>query len=176
MQNRNRKANGQIISENVGDINGTYFTYLRAKAKERNLEFSVSKEYLWNLFLKQNKKCALSGVDLVISNKLIGTNTSGKRIDRTEHTASLDRIDNTKGYVENNLQWVHKILNGMRRQYSIEEYIKWCTLVANHANIEPISMNEVKVVEQVQRLESEDSTNKLSTSAGPHIIVGEDIV
>jgi hypothetical protein len=130
-EDRKRLPNGRIIQELVGTINGTLFTYLRRKARERGLEFNVTKEYLWNLYQLQNGKCALSGVPIVISNKLIGTNKTGKRIDRVIHTASLDRIDNTLPYVEGNLQWVHKRVNGMRRQYSVQEYVEWCTLVAN---------------------------------------------
>jgi hypothetical protein len=172
---RNRKDNGQIISEMVGDICGTYFTYLRRKARERGLEFSITKEYLWDLFISQDSKCALSGVILVISPDLIGSNKTGKRIDRSKHTASLDRINNNVGYVEGNLQWVHKTVNRMRRQYTVEEYIKWSKLVADHANIEPSSVNDSEVTEKVQRLEGEESTNNPSTSAG-HPEKDEDIV
>jgi len=132
MQIRHRKENGQIIPELIGNINGTYFTYLRRKARERKLEFSVSKQYLWDLYLNQGGLCALSGVPIVISTKLIGNNRGGKRVDRQEHTASLDRIDNGGGYVEGNLQWVHKLVNGMRRQHSVEEYINWCSKVAQY--------------------------------------------
>ena len=37
--------------------------------------------------------------------------------------------------------------------------------VANHANIERNSMNTIKVMENVQRLDGEDVTNNPSTSA-----------
>lgn len=165
MTTRNRKDNGQIISETCGDINGTYFTYLRSKATQRGLEFSISKQYIWDLFLAQNKKCALTGVPLIISSKLIGNNKNGKRIDRSIHTASLDRIDNSKGYVVGNVQWIHKTINMMRRQYTVEEYVNWCKLVASHANIEPTSVNDKLVAEKVQRLTGEESTNNPDTSA-----------
>ena len=32
-------------------------------------------------------------------------------------TASLDRIDSTKGYVRGNIQWVHKDINWFKRDY-----------------------------------------------------------
>lgn len=166
MQQRNRKENGQIVSEQIGDINGTLFTYLRRKAKERDLEFSITKQYLWDLFVAQQGKCALTGVDLFISSTLIGNNKTGKRLDRTKHTASLDRINNDVGYVVGNLQWIHKTINKMRREYSIDEYIYWCKLVANHANIEPTPQNDDFVCGKVQRLTGEESTNNPDTSAG----------
>lgn len=126
-----REINGRLVQQKIGDINGTLFTYLRSKARERSLDFNISKQYLWDLYEKQNRKCALSGVPIEIASTLVKSGT-GKRIDRTNHTASLDRIDNSLPYIEGNLQWVHKKVNGMRRQYSIREYIDWCTLVADY--------------------------------------------
>lgn len=164
-----RNSKGEIQKQLIGDISGTYFTYLRRKARERNLVFSLSKEYLWNLFLSQNKKCALTKVDLYISNEIKNNN-----LVRKNHTASLDRIDNSIGYIEGNVQWVHKVVNKIRREFSIDDFIYWCTLVC-HANPERSSVNEIKVTENVQRLDGEDSTNNPSTSVRPHI-VGEDIV
>lgn len=113
-------------------------TYLKRKAKERNLPFEVTKEELWNLYLKQAGKCALSGVDITITNEI----NKQHNLNKQKMTASLDRIDNSKGYTIDNVQWIHKILNHMRRQYSVEEYVHWCTLVANHANPEPSAVND----------------------------------
>lgn len=127
-------------------------TYLKRKAKERNYEFELTSEYLWNLFLLQNGKCALSGVELTLSTKI----DKNHNLDRTNHTASLDRVDNSKGYIEGNVQWIHKIVNLMRRQFSVEEYVHWCTLVSKYANPEPSSLNGIKVSEKVQRLENEE--------------------
>lgn len=168
---KKRNAQGRSAKELVGDLGGTYFSYIKQKARERDLEFSVSKEYLWDLFVKQNKKCALSGVDLVMSSSINKNNN----LDRTNHTASLDRIDNAVGYVEGNLQWVHKQINRIRRELTIDEFLFWCNKVVHHVNSEPSSANDIKVAEKVQRLESEESTNNLSTSA-EHPVMDDDIV
>lgn len=157
------RANHRWTFNGVGQISGTLMTYLKRKAKERNLVFEVTAQQLWDLFLEQQGKCALSGVQLVISTTI----NKQQNLDRREMTASLDRKDNSKGYTIDNVQWIHKTVNLMRRQYTIEEYIKWCALVANHANPEPSSTNEVKVVEKVQRLGGEDSTNNPPTSVRP---------
>ena len=45
-------------------------------------------------------------------------------------TMSLDRIDNNKGYIEENVQWVHKDINMMKRIYSQDYFIYMCKLVA----------------------------------------------
>lgn len=133
---KQRESNGRLCSEFVGDINGTYLTYLRSKATQRGLEFKVSKEDLWELFQKQKGLCALSGVPLVISTKLRKTSKTGKSVDRKGHTASLDRIDNSKGYTINNVQWVHKQVNLMRRQYEVNDFLNWCKIITefNNAN------------------------------------------
>ena len=47
-------------------------------------------------------------------------------------TASLDRIDSTKGYTKNNIQWVHKTINKMKNVLHDEEFIQWCNLIANY--------------------------------------------
>lgn len=122
-----------------GDLCGTYFSYLKVKAKQANREFNLTPEYLWGLFLFQKEKCALTGVKLHMSTKIDKNNN----IERTLHTASLDRINNDLPYIEGNVQWVHKVVNRMRRQWSVEDYVYWCTLVFKHANPEPSQVNDI---------------------------------
>lgn len=52
---------------------------------------------------------------------------------REEGTASLDRIDSSRGYVEGNVQWVHKDVNFMKQALSQERFVELCTLVAEKA-------------------------------------------
>jgi len=47
-------------------------------------------------------------------------------------TASLDRIDSTKSYHKDNIQWVHKRVNRMKMNYTMEEFVDWCKKVAHH--------------------------------------------
>jgi len=44
-------------------------------------------------------------------------------------TASLDRIDSTKNYTIDNIQWVHKDVNKMKMDFSQEYFIEMCRLV-----------------------------------------------
>lgn len=99
----------------TGEISGRYFCRIRISAKQRNLEFSITKEYIWNLFLKQNRKCVLTGIK-------IGFPYEFKDI----YTASLDRIDSNKGYIEGNVQWVHKIVNRIKQNVPEILFIKLC--------------------------------------------------
>ena len=102
------------------DISGKFYTNMRRKAEIRNLDFDVSIEYLWNLFIKQGRRCKLSNIDLLFSNKSL------------THTASLDRIDSTLGYIEGNVQWVHKRINIMKNTFNQKEFIYYCIEIGKH--------------------------------------------
>lgn len=102
-----------------GDMPGTYFCLLKSNAKSKNRKFELSKEYLWNLFLQQNKKCILSGLDLCFNSKQ----------SKYDGNASLDRIDSSEGYIEGNVQWVHKDINYMKQEYSVDYLIEMCRKV-----------------------------------------------
>jgi hypothetical protein len=104
-----------------GELYGQTLASIKHRAKRDGLEYSVEPEYLWDLFIKQDKKCAISGVELSLDI------TNNKR-----PTASLDRIDNTKGYVINNVQWTHKTINFMRHTLSVDELKHWCKVVVEY--------------------------------------------
>lgn len=104
------------------EISGDIWWRLESGAKRRNLRFEVSIQDIWDLYLKQNRRCALSGVDIHFA----------RARNKEEITASLDRIDSSKGYINGNIQWIHKDLNKMKLDFSEEEFIRWCKLVSNY--------------------------------------------
>ncbi len=110
MQNRHK---------GVGDIGKEVTRKILVGAASRNIPFNVSIDYLWKLFLQQKKKCAITGVDLNFK-------ISQKKGRETKRTASLDRIDSSKGYVEGNVQWVHNNINVMKWKMSSNEFVDWC--------------------------------------------------
>lgn len=114
-----------------GELGGRYFGAIKAGAKTRGFEFDITIEFVWNLFIQQGRRCALSNVELVLGTR------------DTEMTASLDRIDSSKGYFESNVQWVHKDLNRMKLDYPNDYFIDMCKKVADHAYSlrEPILQN-----------------------------------
>ena len=71
---------------------------------------------------KYNRKCALSGIEI----KFI---TSNSEYCSKEQTASLDRIDSTKGYTLDNVQWVHKAVNNMKMNLTDQNFINWCSII-----------------------------------------------
>ena len=94
---------------------------LQTNAKKRNLEFSITKEYILDLFIKQNHKCAITKKDISLPISPLDTNLS--------NLASLDRIENTKGYVIGNVRWVMWKINRMKWNMSDNEFIELCSLV-----------------------------------------------
>lgn len=87
--------------------------------KTRSFEFNITMEYAWDLYLNQNKECALSGLPIKF----------GFTRNKNDETALLGRINSKLGYVESNVQWVHKHVNMMKNAYSQEYFIKLCKLI-----------------------------------------------
>jgi len=108
-----------------GDISGTTWGMIRSCAKQRGLIFDISIEEAWDLFIKQNKKCAITGVDLVLC-------VQTKGIKNGNQTASLDRIDSSVGYTLSNIQWVHRDINQMKWDLDQDKFINWCKIVAKN--------------------------------------------
>lgn len=96
-----------------GEISGEAFNRVRNGARERNIRLEVTISDLHDLWIAQNRMCALTGMPLVMG-----------------ETASLDRIDSNSHYHSGNVQWVHKTINIMKNNFSEDEFIEMCCLVA----------------------------------------------
>lgn len=119
-------GNKNVSWKGHGDIPKLIFNRIKNNAYQRNYEFSLTIEDLWELFLLQNKKCTLTGLLLDFTH---GRNRKHKG------TASLDRIDSTKGYVKGNVQWIHKDVNWMKQDYSLKYFLEMCSKITNHHKI-----------------------------------------
>ena len=108
-------------------LSGSYWHRIKQGAEARNLELSISMKYTYEILLKQNHKCALSGIDICLCDSDIQ-----KRADLKSQTASLDRIDSSKGYIEGNVQWVHKDINRIKMNLGDDYFIKLCKMVAGN--------------------------------------------
>jgi hypothetical protein len=86
------------------------FNKFKKSAFSRGLEWTVSKEF--------DGKCALTGwaIDIAYGNE----------------TASLDRIDSSKGYVVGNVQWVHSMVNMCKNKYPEQDFIDMCLAVTKN--------------------------------------------
>jgi hypothetical protein len=96
----------------------TVWSNIVRNAEQRNIEVKIAIEYINELFIKQDGKCYFTNLDIYL--------------DLKEKTASLDRLDNTKGYVEGNVAWVHKDINKMKGMFPADRFIELCNLVSEN--------------------------------------------
>jgi hypothetical protein len=97
------------------NIPSSLITRIKHGAKSRGIKYSLTNKYLNDLWIASNNKCSISGIYIEMSG-----------------TASLDRIDSSKGYVPGNVQWVHKNINIMKRSIDQKEFINLCRLIADN--------------------------------------------
>jgi len=111
------------------DISGSFWNSIRSGAKQRKLKLEITIQDAWKLFLEQDGKCALTGLEIVLCASDIE-----RREKEIEQTASLDRIDSTLGYIHGNVQWVHKDVNKIKQNLTQARFIELCRLIAEHNN------------------------------------------
>lgn len=110
----------------VGELSRGYFNKTKSSAKTRHLAFSMTMSQLWSLYLKQNRRCALSGVEISLKKNYAAVHGSRAQ------TASIDRIDSSKGYTKENVQWVHKHINKLKNDVNQEEFVALCASVVDY--------------------------------------------
>lgn len=118
-----RKDSANKHKNGYGQVSGSYISSVRAGASRRGIGFSIDAEYAWDVFNAQGGECALTGIKLIMT-------YDGKR--NATNTASIDRIDSSKGYIEGNIQWVHKDINAMKLGMSDTDFISYCKLVIEY--------------------------------------------
>lgn len=85
----------------------TIYRYHFRNIKKRNQTIDVSIDDLKEQWELQNGICEFSGVKLILS--------SHTKIQKNPiYAASLDRIDNSKGYIKGNIRWVSRAMNWMK--------------------------------------------------------------
>jgi hypothetical protein len=119
-----KAGKNHALWKGIGDISGNMLSSIRSHARKRGRKFTLSPEYLWELFLKQDKTCALSGLPISFS--------PVSRCVKGQNTASLDRINSSLDYIEGNVQWVHKDINTIKSDFDEGYFIYLCTNVSNY--------------------------------------------
>lgn len=109
-----------------GELSSDLFTTIKLNARERELEFDLDLEYLWNLFVLQDRKCSISGIEIFLN---------GKCDKKKYKTATLDRIDSTLGYIKGNVQWVHRDINKIKNNLPQDYFFYLCSKVSSNNKI-----------------------------------------
>lgn len=98
----------------------------RCRKRKSNIEFDLSLDYLNELYERQGHKCALSGISI----------EPDLSLPINQQYMSIDRIDSSKGYTNDNVQWVDKRINMMKGTLSNEEFIDLCNKVSSYSKCE----------------------------------------
>ena len=115
------KSNAELnkhIREDYRNFGRHFFTVVFKGAKKRNKNklkkpFTITKEYIKEI-LPKNLKCPVLGIKFKVRDGPGGSFNS----------ASLDRIDNDKGYEIGNVMWVCNKVNQIKTSATPDEIIK----------------------------------------------------
>lgn len=88
----------------------------RAACKRRPNDKNITYEEVYEKWLEQERRCAITGVEMTC---LIG---KGRQITN----ATLDRIDNTKGYEKDNVQIVCLWANIAKNDLKLDTFLDFC--------------------------------------------------
>jgi len=118
-----RKEVGLKNRKGYGEISGDMWAQIKRYASSKKIIFNVRIEEAWDIVLKQNKKCKLSGLDLEFS---------GYPYNSDKTTAMLDTIIPEQGYITGNIQWVHKDIFLIKKSLKNDDFICLCNKVYYH--------------------------------------------
>jgi hypothetical protein len=95
---------------------------IRTRCRKRKEDFNIDLQYLIGLYNKKCGLCALSGT--------IMTHVLFKG--RCKTNIGVDRIDPLLGYMKGNIQLVCTLVNTMKLDLQVEEFIYWCSKIINN--------------------------------------------
>lgn len=108
------------LGKEVGQLTGAKWSAIVFNARARQHEVLITQSDAADLFEIQKGLCALSGIELILD------------APRAQITASLDRIDSSKGYVLGNIQWIHKDINKMKNDMDEKTFRMWIDRIYHH--------------------------------------------
>jgi len=91
------------------------------RVQKRKFETDLDLEYLQNLWLEQKGICIYSKVQLILPSIRKGSDYL--------YTASLDRIDSSKGYIKGNVQFISIAMNFLKNKMSHEKMLETLELI-----------------------------------------------
>lgn len=113
------QADRSVSRESVAELFFREWAWhARGRAKKRGLSFTVTSDLLTDMIVRQDFKCAVSGIDVEFKTAF--------RRDYRRHpfVASVDRMDNDRGYEPDNVRIVCLIVNVARSDFGDQALIK----------------------------------------------------
>lgn len=102
------------------------FRQIKKNADNRKIKVDINLEYLKELYNSQGGKCAISGIEMTYES-YASNNNRCKNI----HNISPDRIDTNVGYVKGNIHLVCNIINIMKWDFGLNDFLHMCKVVSN---------------------------------------------
>jgi hypothetical protein len=142
-----RKCTGLANKPNLGEFLGkgtspelwgkkwtpdsfTPFRYYLKSAKQRRHtkgETDLDLQFLKDLWDEQQGVCPITGWEMILPKNSTGGFPQGK----SSKNASLDRIDNSVGYVKGNVRYISVMANYCRNDFTDNEVVLFCEAVVN---------------------------------------------
>jgi hypothetical protein len=97
------------------------FRYHLRNIKRRNKDCDITLVDLKNIWEDQKGICVFTGIELKLKN-----------FENPIYSASVDRIDNSKGYIKDNIQWVSRPINLMKNDMSNSDVWLLCDIIKNN--------------------------------------------
>jgi hypothetical protein len=105
----------------AGKVGPMPVTWLNTKMRGgigRGYQWDLTPEYVISMYEEQEGLCALTGWPIGWADRGLTA------------TVSIDRIDSQEGYIQGNVQLLHKDVNRAKQQYSQEYFVSMCKAVA----------------------------------------------
>jgi hypothetical protein len=102
-----------------GPVRVAWFNSFYKSAISRGYDWSLTIDDLAAMYEQQQGRCVLTAWPIAWSER------------GWDHTASIDRIDNTKSYELENVQLVHKSVNMARGTLEVQQFVDMCRAVAD---------------------------------------------
>jgi len=114
-----RQAYRERAKDNAGQNIGpwlsiTILTDSAKRARKNNWDYDLDRDYLVALWRSQEGACAISGMPMQTQ--------SGTREQKNPFRASLDRVNNDRGYVKGNVRFVCHWVNNAKSTWSDEVF------------------------------------------------------
>lgn len=104
---------------------------IKSHTKGKNIEVSVTVQDLKRVWEKQNGKCPYTGLSL----KNLESTNRKHQLERTPDRASLDRIDSSKGYTSDNIEFVSLMAQYCKNSFNKMEVLEFCKNVTIFNNL-----------------------------------------
>lgn len=125
-----RIGNPQFLIPNNKKDEYTPFRWFILRSQYRGKRSSygcdITVEYLKNLWEEQGGICSFTGWNLILPKSTSGWENS------SPSNASVDRIDNSKGYMQGNVRFISIMANLARQIFTDEQLKEFCKAVTSY--------------------------------------------